>query len=210
MNKFLTLIGILISIVSCNYYPKPLSQNVKDSIVNTSIDSLSNKFLSERSLIEYKKNSPTFVCDKNFPSPFDSLNYDKVIAYDYEGSEEPYGSIIIQNKYVPVVLKQKALDKNEVNSLIQTLTNNSTYGDITAACFQPHLGIVFYKADSVVNIVDVCLSCNYLISTNDISAMHKTKVNAGTPNEYSAIGFSKIGKAKIKVLCKKIGFFYGN
>jgi hypothetical protein len=45
------------------------------------------------------------------------------------------------------------------------LCNKSTYGGDVAACFDPHLGIVFYKASKPSAYVSICLDCNYLVSS---------------------------------------------
>ncbi len=143
--------------------------------------------------------------------PFDTLKFDKIIAYDFKGSEEPNPSIITkENKFTNVILKQQFLNKEQSQFLIESLTNNSTYGGTFAACFNPHLGFVFYNNDKIVFKVDVCLSCNYLISSSDIPAMTSKMIDKGTENEYPAFGFSYSGKKKIRKLCKELNFFYGD
>ncbi len=143
--------------------------------------------------------------------PFDTLKFDKIIAYDFEGSEEPNPSVIAKNnKFTNVILKQKNLNDKQAQFLINSLTSNSTYGEVTAACFNPHLGFVFFKDNKFVYTVDVCLSCNYLISTSDIPAMNSKMINKGTEDEYPAFGFSKSGKKRIRKLCKELDFYYGN
>lgn len=143
--------------------------------------------------------------------PFDTLKFDKIIAYDFEGSEEPNPSVLNKNNnFTNVILKQQFLNKEQSQFLIESLSNNSTYGGTFAACFNPHLGFVFYNNDKIVFKVDVCLSCNYLISSSDIPAMTSKMIDKGTENEYPAFGFSNSGKKKIKKLCKELNFFYGD
>lgn len=143
--------------------------------------------------------------------PFDTLKFDKIIAYDFEGSEEPNPSVIGKNnKFTNVILKQKYLNEKQAQFLLKCLTSNSTYGGSFAACFNPHLGFVFFNNNKVVYKVDVCLGCNYLISTSNIPAMNSKMINKGTEDAYPAFGFSKSGKKKIRKLCKELDFYYGS
>lgn len=156
------------------------------------------------------KSTPALTISGKLQSPFNKLVFDKVIAYDYDGSEEPYPSIFDRDgQFIPIVEKQRALNQSQAMQVIDLLTSTSTYGGTTAFCFQPHLSIVFYSKEKPVFVTDVCLDCNYLNASVEIPAMHFKKIGKGTENEYSAIGFSKKGKSGIKLLCKQLDFFYG-
>ena len=93
-------------------------------------------------------------------------------------------------------------------TLIDYLTSKSTYGEATAACFQPHFALVFYKDNKIINQINVCLDCNYLISDIAIPAETHKKVNAGTKEEYAITGFTDKGKKAIIDLCKELIFTY--
>jgi len=169
-----------------------------------------SKYLKQDELVDYLSKSRTVIPIQKTGKPFDTLKYNKVIAYDYEGNEEPYGSVMdINGKYVPVILKQKYLTQAQTSELIKFITANSTYGGGTSACFNPHLGFIFYNSEKIACKIDICLDCNYLISTSEIPAMNNKKANIGTGNEFSMIGFSKIGQQKIINLCRELGFYYG-
>jgi len=101
------------------------------------------------------------------------------------------------------------LNQKQVNFLTNFLTDNETYGGSPAACFEPHLGIVFFQDNKIQCSVSVCLDCNYLESSVDIPAENYHKIEAGTKYEYSAIGFSERGKQSTIELCKQLGFDYG-
>ncbi|MCP2027333.1 hypothetical protein L1276_002490 [Flavobacterium sp. HSC-32F16] len=167
------------------------------------------KNLKEEVLLNYIDKATTIKPNSKNGVPFDKLDYDKVIAYDFDGSEETYPKVIDKHgKFVPVVLAQKVLSQIQADKILSTLTKKSTYGEGTAACFKPHFAIIFYKQNKAVNQISICLDCNYLISDIDIPAETYSKVNKGTPEEYSLIGFTKSGKAAIISLSKELGFYY--
>lgn len=144
--------------------------------------------------------------------PFKNLQFNKVVAYDFDGDEEKYPTVIDEKTKVfnPVVLKQKELNNLQIENIISFLTDSKTYGDGTAACFVPHLALVFYKNDKYVYEVDICLDCNYLKATTEISAAKTKKIKLDDGSDYYLIGFSKTGKMEIINLCKELELDYAN
>ncbi|WP_395063534.1 hypothetical protein [Flavobacterium sp.] len=204
------LLWVLICLsISCKTSDKSEIKNQVLPIKSVKIDY--SKYLKRSELEAYVLQSEKLNLKELNLKPFDTLKFDKIIAYDFEGSEEPNPSVIGKNdKFTNVILKQKYLNEKQGYFLIKCLTSNATYGGSFAACFNPHLGFVFFDHDKVVYTVDVCLGCNYLISTSDIPAMNSKMINKGTEDAYPAFGFSKAGKKKIRKLCKELDFFYGN
>lgn len=169
------------------------------------------KYLKPKQLSDYIDGAATIPRSNTTLLPFKNLKYNKVIAYDYEGNEEPFGSITTRDgHFVPVVLKQKSLNQKQVTQLLGVLTDKKTYGAGTAACFNPHMAVVFYDGKKIVFKADICLGCNYLIPSKDIPAMHHKKITFDDGGFYYAVGFTDSGKKKIKDLAKELGFFYGN
>ena len=168
------------------------------------------KIIKEKVLLDYIATAKTVKANSQNGIPFSRLEYDKVIAYDFAGSEEPYPSVIDEKgKFVPVVLGQRFLTQEQSDIILSTLTKNSTYGEATAVCFKPHFALVLYKDNKKVNQINVCLDCNYLISDIEIPAETHKKVNKGTKDEYAIIGFTKSGKTAIIDLCEELNFHYG-
>ncbi|MFT5822877.1 MAG: hypothetical protein ACI8ZM_004134, partial [Crocinitomix sp.] len=95
-------------------------------------------------LFNYAKESPTLDLAENYPPPFDTLDFNKVIAYDFDGREEYNSTVWGTEGYASVIVKQTNLTLTSVNELISLLTSNSTYGGRRAACYEPHLGFIFY------------------------------------------------------------------
>jgi hypothetical protein len=169
-----------------------------------------SKYLKEDELQNYILTAASITPNKNLKAPFDTLNYDKIIAYDFEGSEEPYPGVLDQNqKFVPVILKQQALTQRQADEILSALTKRSTYGEVTAACFNPHLGLLFFRENRFKAAINICLDCNYLNSDVVIPAETHFKVNKGKDNEYARVGFTQAGKKAIVDLCSELGFYYG-
>ena len=88
--------------------PKKESSSIRDYDASEHEIDL-NKYLKNDDLLSYAAASPKIARIEKLKTPFDTLQFNKVIAYDYDGSEEPYGSIIVDGKFVPVVLKAAIL-----------------------------------------------------------------------------------------------------
>ncbi|MGL4631563.1 MAG: hypothetical protein ACRCVT_10195 [Leadbetterella sp.] len=161
----------------------------------------STKIIKEPILLDYVASSNTIKPNIENGVPYGKLDYDKIIGYDYGGSEEPYPNVIDENgKFVPVIIGQQSLSQKQADRILSTLTKKTTYGGGTAACFHPGFGLVFYKNNKKVCQISICLDCNYLQSEIDIPAE--------SANNGNSIGFSKVGKLEIINLCKELKFRY--
>lgn len=144
---------------------------------------------------------------QQYPNPFLSLKYDKVVAYDYNGD---YGQAIVDagNVVDSLINQQVELDQSLIKQLNFTLGDTSTYGGATAFCFVPHLGIVYFDQESVVAHVSICFQCNDLRSSIEIPAMRQANKKIKISEEYSyfARGFTEKGKSELNQLCVDLGF----
>ena len=122
---------------------------------------------------------------------FSAIEYDKVIAYDNNGE----GAIEIIDKHGQLakeIKKQIELSNSQITRITNALCDKSSYGGDIAACFDPHFGIVYYKANLPVAFVSICLDCNYLVSSINIP--------------HSDVGFSDEGIQKIVDFEKELNF----
>jgi hypothetical protein len=165
-------------------------------------------FLSENELINYVSMANSIRPNSANGIPFNRLDYDKIIAYHFSGSEEPYANVIDRKgKFVPVILGQKALSQSQADKILSALAKTSSYGGSNAACFIPHFALVFYKDNKKINQISICLDCNYLEAEIEIPAQtHHQKENKETKTKYVLFGFSKSGRKAIISLCKELGF----
>ncbi len=201
---------ILLSIFS--YYSCTTKTNDKTDSINielqtdNKIHADTSKYLKEKDLINYIETAPIIKLNKKNGVPFDTLSYNKVIAYDFDGMEELYPAVIKNGHFIPVILKQQYLTQEQTDKILDILTKKSAYGGEFAACFMPQFGIVFFNDNEVVNQINVAIGCNYLISDIEIPAQNQLKVDKGKESEYSMFGFSKSGKDAIIYLCKELNF----
>ncbi len=102
-------------------------------------------------------------------NPYKTLEYDSVVAYDFRG--EGGGSITDGKGRLDKTAKNgTTFSQAQIDSLITTVVDTSSYGGFSAACFDPHMGIVFYNEGKVVSKIDVCFECNYLVSSETLHA----------------------------------------
>lgn len=105
--------------------------------------------------------------DEPIENQFPNLDFDYVVAYKMKGREE---KVIEKNKLsINVSNENKKLDSTQVALLTNILNSKSTYGGISASCFEPHLGFVFYgSSNEILAHTTICLACNSLDSTPNI------------------------------------------
>jgi hypothetical protein len=142
-------------------------------------------------------------------NPFESLKYDKVVIYDYEGSKGRETDVLIvdkNGKLNPQVKKQATLNITEGKDLASRLGLKKSYGGGSAACFDPHLGVVFYYKDKIVRFVSVCMDCNRLQADVDIPAQKQNKVGKGEQAYYIGEGMSDPFRSYLNALLKKYDF----
>lgn len=210
-NKNIILLNIFLGVFFCIWY---VSCNEKQNTIETNQKQIqSTKYLNENQLITFlEKTKGHSLNTERYIDPFKNIPFNKVIAYDFDGKQEKY-TTIIDNKtkrFNPIVLRQKELNKEQIENVVSFLTDSKTYGEGTAACFIPHLAIVFYQDNKMVFEVDICLDCNYLQSTSEIPAAHTKKMKLEDGSEIDLIGFSKKGKLKIINICKELNLNYAN
>jgi hypothetical protein len=212
--KFLNIInrsiilGSVFLIFSCQKkIEKIKEQTQEDPILSAELQK--RKALSEATLLSYLKAAKTVKPNPANGIPFNKLDYDKIIAYDFQGDEEASPQVIDKNgKFIPIIEKQQFLTQLQADKILSALTKKSSYGEASAACFNPNLGLVLFKDNKKVNQISICLSCNDSTSEIDIPARRHNVFNKGTDHEYSFTGFTPKGKAAVVALCKELKFSY--
>ncbi len=140
-------------------------------------------------------------------NPYRDLKFDKVILYDFEPSAEK-GSLIIDNggKPLQTIVKQIQLDPATIKSFSSKLGNKASFGNVTAFCFDPHCGLVYFLKDKPVAQIAICLECNKLRSTIDLPAQQQGKQGQGQDVYYISDGLSKTFRKHINEMLKKYSF----
>jgi len=125
-------------------------------------------------------------------NPFRSLKFDKVIMYDYQPAGEDPELVDKRGQLVTTatIKRQVQLDTTTVNQLNKKLGDKKSYGQVTAMCFNPHLGIVYYLNSKIVRHILICMDCNALRADVDIPAQHQDKQGQGEKSYYLGDGMS--------------------
>jgi CubicO group peptidase (beta-lactamase class C family) len=126
--------------------------------------------------------------------PYSALKYDSVVMYDFEGGKGLPDLYIINDKgqLAKSVVKRVILDKETAAALSRRLGQKASFGGGQAACFDPHLGFVYYEHGKVVAYLTICLDCNRLYSSIEIPAqMQGVATRVGSRVDYSSAGPSK-------------------
>lgn len=140
-------------------------------------------------------------------NPYKTLEFDSVVAYDFDGRG---GGAITNGKgrLDKTAKNATMLSRQQIDSLIETVTDTVSYGGFSAACFDPHMGIVFYKEGKVASKIDVCFSCNFLASSEILHATSyhllrdfKEDYMINSPR----YGFTPLGRKKLRTLCSQLG-----
>jgi len=147
---------------------------------------------------------------KYLPGKFASLKYDKVIAYDFDGSKQV---IVSLGKLQDSLIKKKVtLSSQQIDTLQSFLFNTNSYGVLPDFNSKGgHLGIVYFSNNKIIGHITISLEENRVIVANfDIPASSFKKIKYPGQTYYvNAEGFSVTGQEKIKSFCKSLGFLYG-
>lgn len=138
-------------------------------------------------------------------NPFNKLSYDSVISYDFKGNGD---NSIIKNGSLNkrLIVKSITLSKKQIKSITKTIGNKSSYGGSTMSCFDPHLGIVYYKNGLIVAHINICFECNYLTTYPTLpNNLFMFKEKEETDLVYLE-GFSEKGKNELMKICNELNF----
>lgn len=136
---------------------------------------------------------------------FSELSYERAVAYEYDGT----GGFLILDRGGELhqsVTSSKPLSSDQAADLVNLIDDPKMYGANYADCFDPHLGVVFYRLGRVVGHVSICLDCNYLLGSQPIPASMQQSVQVSPDYSRPLIGFSKAARAQIRTLCQQLGF----
>jgi hypothetical protein len=147
------------------------------------------------------------LCNYSFSQKniFKNIDCDSIVAYEYEGT----GNVLIQDAVKSkneLITKSKQVDSKFAKNLGSIITDSKAYGQTTAFCFDPHLGILFWKDGNIVESISICLECNFLKSSKSIPATSIKQIQISDDYSYPAKGFSRKTRVKIDNLCRELGF----
>jgi hypothetical protein len=119
---------------------------------------------------------------------------DSVVFYDFDRMSKGEINSIIDargNLNLKIIRKSFKLDKSKCVEFNEILNRKDSYGEVTASCFDPHLGIVFYSKGIPKNYINICFACNALRANYRIVAQEQGKQGNGKNAYYILNGMSK-------------------
>jgi hypothetical protein len=150
------------------------------------------------------------VYAQNNNNPFAAMEYDSIVIYDFnpQGESVEQSSIIAKkNKLVTTIKNRKTLTHTESSELTDILGLASSYGETTAACYEPHLGIVYYKKGKVLAHLTICMDCNRLVSSMDIPNQKQGRQESANGKVYYNLnGMSKSLRVHLNKLLNEYKF----
>lgn len=205
--KFLLFLFMACLILSCDNIAQkttsvktPEVEENPDTRTKAERERDSIRIMNSITILNVVKTAPTIDSKKLDTSPFNTMDFDKVVVYSYDGSGEE------QIKIAPGIGKTRATSKTidqqiginqeQANSILSLFGNKTTYGPFaSASCFEPKFALVLYKGNSSVMQISVCMDCNNVHFTPEIKV--------------SQDGLSKKGRKTIIAFCKELKFPYG-
>jgi hypothetical protein len=177
-KKIILFLSIILCSIACNVNNTSnkkkelpiIQQKKKVELTNHRIDSL----LRISKLQE-------FVLAKN--SIFKNIQFDKVIAYECLGEAIDDKNLILNSnnkKLARVLYKQKEMTKQEVEKLSRLLSDTNNYNGKQSACFNPHLGFVFFKNNKIVCQLLICIICNNFKCSKNLHLFQESFSEKGT------------------------------
>lgn len=206
-------ITLLTVVVACTAPTASSDQanSANQDTITADAPALASPFLRSPQILSYAQQAAPITRPAVLPPPFDSLPFDRVVAYDFNERRRPFSTAlnIEAQRYSSDITKQQALSSVQVERLTSFLGSQDSYGGITAACFDPRLAFVFYQGKQATLVVDICLDCNFLQSTTEIPATlaHSTPLEGG--DSYPLRGFSRSGREQVIKLAAALKLFYG-
>ncbi|MFL5728690.1 MAG: hypothetical protein ACJ75J_04310 [Cytophagaceae bacterium] len=145
-------------------------------------------------------------------NPFLSLQYDSVLIYDFDwrGKQEYFSIVDASDHLAPTVRKSAGLDRKQYAKLNKLLGEKSSFGQSTAACFEPHLGVVYYKAGKPLAYMTICMACNRLEASIRIPAQEQGVQIAEGLTYYTKVGMGKSLRKYLYHLMASNDFRYGD
>ena len=138
-----------------------------------------------------------------------ALTYDSLVIYDFDwrGLNAKYRSIIDeQGNLPPTVKKAVTLPAQEATEMSIRIGEKSSYGQMTAACFDPHFGLVYYEQGLVKEYITICMACNYPRTSIPLPVRDLGTTPEEIEASYSKMGFSKAFRSYLFDLKRKYGF----
>jgi hypothetical protein len=143
--------------------------------------------------------------------PFSSLSSDSLVLYDFNKNTRPGASIVIEKEGKKVLAPFEKSKKIGIKYSVEFngwVEDQKSYGAGTAACFDPHLGVVYYKDGQIQAYINICMGCNILESSLPLKVQNQgpQKDEESGAIYYTLNGMSKSFRKYLNQLIRKNNF----
>ncbi|HWY99338.1 MAG TPA: hypothetical protein VNY36_09640 [Bacteroidia bacterium] len=140
---------------------------------------------------------------KEIDNPYLNLKNDSVVIYDYDCGDPAARPIIEKGILSRSIKKRAKLDTSTVNVFNKMLGDTNSFGQMSSACFMPHLGMVYWYKGKPLAYISICMDCNVFDPNKTLKAQeHYWNDTYGGSWE----GMSKVLRKFIKGFLVKYNF----
>lgn len=117
------------------------------------------------------------VVKQKTATSFPNCSYSKVLLYELNGNGNHHGAASVFRQRTG---RRKELKPAEIKSFLNLLNAKSSYGNTTAACHEPRIGLVFYtKEEAPCAYLSLCLACNNVYTMPKITLGLQSGMESG-------------------------------
>jgi hypothetical protein len=148
-------------------------------------------------IIWVDRNNLILQVDTTLSHKGSAFSCDSAIAFDYIGFEGEHTFSVLNDKgqWINTIKQSKKLSANQILRVHNILGNKESFDNpMFVGCYEPRLGIVYFKQGKVIGQDKLCLGCARLEST----------ARLGNGENYSS--FNKKTMRQLEKLCQQLNF----
>jgi hypothetical protein len=187
-TKYIFYSVVCFTLIACN----SLTGNLVPVKGDTTNEITKNKAAPKDEILWLDSSKVIYAVDTFLTHKGKAFYCDSVIAIDYKGflGEHTFLPLNDKGQWINTIKKSKKLSSEQIQTLHNVLGDkNSFLHPMMVSCYQPRLGIVYFKDNKVIGQSTICLSCARLESTAKL----------GNDNNYSS--FSKQTLRRLEKIC---------
>jgi hypothetical protein len=182
-------------LISCNSNNGNTIPNSKDSFIE--VKTVMTEIPSDYEISWRDSGNVKLDIDPGLSHGGGAFKCDSVIAIDYIGSLGEHTYLPLNNKgqWINTISKRKKLLSSQIDSLNSILGDKTSFvNPMQVACYEPRLGIVYFRKGKVIAQSTICLLCARLESTAKL----------GNKESYSS--FNKRTLRRLERICTQLDF----
>ena len=184
MKSLLLITFSFLTLFSCN---NTTNNNSVTKTTDTT-QTKKSKSLDDQKISWLDSSKEFYAVDSLLTHRGTAFHSDSVLAVDYTGfiGEHTFMPLNEKGQWINTITKIKKLSIDQVKFLQSILGNKKSFDNpMDVFCYEPRLGIVYFKEGKVIGQSAICLSCARLESTaklgnhENYSSFNKATMRAG-------------------------------